>query len=60
LWKRGDQGVIDGLIVNGSWHLIGKVAVLARRLQTGFLYHYALLMILGMFGLVTWFVWIHR
>ncbi len=60
LWKRGDQGVIDGFFVNGSWHLIGKVAGLARRLQTGFLYHYALLMILGMFGLVTWFVWIHR
>jgi NADH-quinone oxidoreductase subunit L len=60
LWKRGDQGVIDGFIVNGSWHVIGKVANFARRLQTGFLYHYALWMILGMFGLVTWFVWIHR
>ena len=60
LWKRGDQGVIDGFFVNGSWHVIGKVANYARRLQTGFLYHYALWMILGMFGLVTWFVWIHR
>jgi NADH-quinone oxidoreductase subunit L len=32
--------------------------MVARRLQTGFLYHYALLMILGMFGLITWFVWL--
>ena len=60
LWKGGDQGVIDGWIVNGSWHVIAKCASMARRLQTGFLYHYALMMILGMFGLVTWFVWIHH
>ena len=58
LWKRGDQGVIDGWLVNGSWQLIGKFAVFARRLQSGFLYHYALMMILGMFGLITWFVWL--
>ena len=58
LWKGGDQGMIDGFVVNGSWRVIGKVALVARRLQTGFLYHYALLMILGMFGLITWFVWL--
>jgi len=58
LWKGGDQGVIDGFLVNGSWRVVGKVAMVARRLQTGFLYHYALLMILGMFGLITWFVWL--
>jgi len=58
LWKGGDQAVIDGFFVNGSWHVIGKIAMFARRLQTGFLYHYALLMILGMFGLITWFVWL--
>ena len=58
LWKGGDQTMIDGWVVNGSWHLVGKVALFARRLQTGFLYHYALLMILGMFGLLTWFVWL--
>ena len=58
LWKGGDQTAIDGFMVNGSWQLIGKVALFARRLQTGFLYHYALLMILGMFGLLTWFVWL--
>ncbi|MFN6060777.1 MAG: NADH-quinone oxidoreductase subunit L [Burkholderiales bacterium] len=58
LWKGGDQGLIDGWVVNGSWQMVGKVAMVARRLQTGFLYHYALLMILGMFGLITWFVWL--
>jgi NADH-quinone oxidoreductase subunit L len=58
LWKGGDQGVIDGFVVNGSWRIVGKVSMLVRRLQTGFLDHYALLMILGMFGLITWFVWL--
>ena len=60
LWKGGDQGVIDGFVVNGSWQLVGRVARFARRLQTGYLYHYALLMILGMFALITYFVWIKR
>ncbi len=58
LWKRGDQGLIDGWLVNGSWRLVGKLSNSVRRLQSGFLYHYALLMILGMFGLITWFVWL--
>ena len=57
LWKGGDQTVIDGFVVNGSWRLVGLVSAWSRRLQTGFLYHYALVMILGMFGLITWFVW---
>ena len=60
LWKGGDQGVIDGFIVNGSWHVVDRMARFARRLQTGYLYHYALLMILGMFGLITYFVWFKR
>ena len=60
LWKGGDQGLIDGFIVNGSWHVVGRMALFARRLQTGYLYHYALLMILGMFGLITYFVWFKR
>jgi NADH-quinone oxidoreductase subunit L len=60
LWKGGDQGLIDGFMVNGSWRLVGQMALFARRLQTGYLYHYALLMILGMFGLITYFVWFKR
>ena len=59
LWKQGDQGLIDGLLVNGSWKVVAFVSRLSRQLQTGFLYHYALVMILGMFGLITWFVWLN-
>jgi len=58
LWKRGDQALIDGWLVNGSWRLVGRLSNIVRRLQSGFLYHYALLMILGVFGLITWFVWL--
>jgi NADH-quinone oxidoreductase subunit L len=57
LWKGGDQGLIDGALVNGSWKLVGWVATVVRRLQSGFLYHYALSMILGVFVLMTYFVW---
>jgi len=58
LWKGGDQSVIDGGIVNGSWKLVGAVSVVTRQLQSGYLYHYALAMIVGVFLLVTWFVWL--
>ena len=57
LWKGGDQGLIDGVVVNGSWKLVGWVARIVRRLQSGFLFHYALSMILGVFVLMTYFVW---
>jgi NADH-quinone oxidoreductase subunit L len=56
LWKGGDQAIIDGAAVNGSARLVGVFAAVTRRLQTGFLYHYALAMILGLFALITWFV----
>jgi NADH-quinone oxidoreductase subunit L len=58
LWKGGDQAVIDGAVVNGSWRLVGWVSSIARQLQSGYLYHYALMMILGVFLLMTWFVWL--
>ena len=58
LWKGGDQSVIDGGIVNGSWKLVGAISVVARQLQSGYLYHYALAMIVGVFLLMTWFVWL--
>jgi NADH-quinone oxidoreductase subunit L len=57
LWKGGDQALIDGALVNGSWKLVGWIASVVRRLQSGFLYHYALSMILGVFVLMTYFVW---
>jgi len=58
LWKAGDQALIDGAVVNGSWKLIGWVSAVSRHLQSGYLYHYALAMILGVFVLMTWFVWL--
>lgn len=60
LWKGGDQAVIDGTFVNGSWKLVGWVAGLVRRMQTGYVYHYALVMLLGIFALMTWFVWLNK
>jgi len=58
LWKGGDEYVIDGGLVNGSWKLVDWVSGTVRRVQTGYLYHYALGMILGVFVLMTYFVWL--
>ena len=60
LWKGGDQGLIDGAIVNGSWKLVARISAAVRRVQSGFLYHYALFMILGVFALMTYFVWLNK
>jgi NADH-quinone oxidoreductase subunit L len=60
LWKGGDQALIDGALVNGSWKLVGWFSGLVRRLQSGFIYHYAFGMILGIFVLMTYFVWLNK
>jgi len=60
LWKVGDRTLIDGWLVNGSWKLVGLVSNWTRKLQTGYLYHYALVMILGIFLLMTYFVWLNK
>jgi len=60
LWKGGDAAVIDGLLVNGSWKVVGWVSGAVRTLQTGYLYHYAFAMILGVFVLMTYFVWLNK
>ena len=60
LWKGGDQAVIDGALVNGSWKLVRWVAGAVRWVQSGFIYHYALVMILGVFVLMTYFVWLNK
>jgi len=57
LWKGGDVTLIDGALVNGSARAVGAVAQLTRLLQTGYLYFYALVMLLGLFGLMTWQLW---
>jgi NADH-quinone oxidoreductase subunit L len=60
LWKVGDRTLIDGWLVNGCWKLVGMVSNWTRKLQTGYLYHYALVMILGIFLLMTYFVWLNK
>jgi NADH-quinone oxidoreductase subunit L len=60
LWKGGDRALIDGLLVNGSWRVVGWISSKVRHLQSGYLYHYALVMILGIFVLMTYFVWLNK
>ena len=45
-WKQGDVAMIDG-VVNGTAHLVGRVAQVIRRVQSGFIYHYAFVMLVG-------------
>ena len=54
LWKYGDAGVIDGLLVNGTARTIGWFAARFRHIQSGYLYHYAFAMIIGLLVLLTW------
>ncbi len=56
LWRIGDVRLIDGLMVNGSAWLVGRWASVSRRIQTGFLYHYAFTMLVGLLLLLSWFV----
>jgi NADH-quinone oxidoreductase subunit L len=53
-WNVGDIKSIDGLMVNGSAKSVGWIAMKLRGVQTGYLYHYAFVMILGLLGLVSW------
>ncbi len=58
LWKFGDVKLIDGLMVNGTARLVGMLSGVVRRFQTGYIYHYAFSMIIGVFVLLTlrdWF-----
>ncbi|HEV7915380.1 MAG TPA: NADH-quinone oxidoreductase subunit L [Albitalea sp.] len=57
LWKGGDVGLIDGVVIDGSARAVGGIAAVMRLLQTGYLYFYALIMILGVLGLMTWQLW---
>lgn len=53
LWKIGDVKVIDGFVVNGTARMVGLTAVLVRRFQSGYIYHYAFTMIVGVFVLIS-------
>ena len=56
LWRKGDQAVIDGAMVNGSARLVGWFAGIVRTVQTGLLNQYAIAMIVGIAMLLAWFI----
>ncbi len=56
LWKYGDAGLIDGLLVNGVARTVGWLSAVVRQVQSGLLYHYAFAMILGLLAFLTWIV----
>jgi NADH-quinone oxidoreductase subunit L len=58
LWRYGDVNLIDGLMVNGSARVVGWVSGVVRWVQSGFIYHYAFGMIIGVFLILT--LWLHR
>lgn len=55
-WRVGDIQIIDNGMVNGAARLVGRIAALTRRLQSGYIYHYAFAIILGLFVLMTFFL----
>ncbi len=59
LWKRADQGLIDGLVVNGSTRVIAWFSANVRQVQSGYLYHYAFAMIIGLIALIGWILYTH-
>ena len=56
LWRVGDVALIDGTMVNGSARLVGWLSGVLRRMQSGYLYHYAFAMIIGLSALLAWYV----
>ncbi|HJW55393.1 MAG TPA: NADH-quinone oxidoreductase subunit L [Burkholderiaceae bacterium] len=56
LWNVGDKNLIDGLIVNGSAKVVGWFSSIIRHFQTGYIYHYAFVMILGVLGFLVYFM----
>lgn len=53
LWKYADVKLIDGFVVNGAARLVSFTSSIVRRLQTGYIYHYAFTMIVGVFVILT-------
>jgi NADH-quinone oxidoreductase subunit L len=56
-WKGGDELLIDGALVNGSARIVGWLGSVVRYAQSGYLYHYAFAMILGLASLLLWLIW---
>ncbi|MGH8128385.1 MAG: NADH-quinone oxidoreductase subunit L, partial [Gammaproteobacteria bacterium] len=57
LWRFVDDGLIDGLVVNGSARTVRVGSSVLRHLQSGYLYHYAFAMVIGIAVMVGWLVW---
>jgi NADH-quinone oxidoreductase subunit L len=55
-WQIGDVKLIDGLMVNGSARVVGWMSAALRHVQSGYVYHYAFAMIIGLFLLMTFFL----
>ena len=58
LWQKGDELLIDGVMVNGTANSIGRLAGVLRQLQTGYLYHYAFAMIIALTAVLFWLLWL--
>ena len=57
LWTKGDDLIIDGVLVNGTANTVGRLAGALRHLQTGYLYHYAFAMFIGLTAFLGWLLW---
>ena len=53
LWKIGDVAIIDGFFVNGSARIVGWASTVIRQFQSGYIYHYAFAMIIGILLLLS-------
>ena len=58
LWKKGDELIIDGILVNGTAKTVGRLAGVMRQIQTGYLYTYAFAMFIGLTALLGWLIWL--
>ena len=58
LWQRADVALIDGLAVNGTANMIGWFSRILKRVQTGYVYHYAFVMIIGVVVFLSWGLWL--
>jgi NADH-quinone oxidoreductase subunit L len=56
-WKRGDEGTIDRFGPHGAAYAVGIGNRVTARLQSGYLYSYALVMLLGLIGAASWAIW---
>ncbi|MDH5488482.1 MAG: NADH-quinone oxidoreductase subunit L, partial [Rhodospirillaceae bacterium] len=59
LWKTGDKAIIDGIGPDGVAHTAGDTAERVSALQSGYLYHYAFSMLIGVVFMVSWYLFAH-